>query len=219
MANRMFQNFFSTMVRGYVHLAGKISLTTAVKASKVTQGLTVTAASFGSAGNSITVAFTGGATAGAEVVTVSGKAISVQVEDGVSTVTQVRTAMNAAAACAALVATTGTNTSKVAVASALPLLGGVDGVSACAVNGVSCARTGVGQYTVTLEDPYTALESCQLTLKAATPVDLVPQVLSDDVASAKTIVFSLLAGATPTEVAADAVVNFSAVLRNSSLSK
>lgn len=220
MANRLFQTLFQTMVRGYVHLAGKISLVTAVKATKVTQGLTLTAVDFGIGGNDITIAFTGGATAGAEVVSVSGKAISVQIESGVSTVTQVRTALQAAGAATALAVTTGTSGSAVATAAAVSLTGGVDGVSTQAINGVaSVARTGVGEYTVTLADQYSALESCNLTLKAATAVDLVPQIKSHDVAGAKTIVFRLLAGATATEVAAACEVHFSAVLRNSSLLK
>src|SRR5579872_3306676 len=57
-------------------------------ASKVTQGLTLTAvANLGASGNSITIAFTGGGTAGSEVVTVTGQAISVQIQSGTSTVT------------------------------------------------------------------------------------------------------------------------------------
>ncbi len=101
-------------------------------ASKVTQGLTLTAvANLGAGGNAITIAFTAGAVAGSEVVTVTGNAISVQISTGVSTVTQVRTAMQAAAACTALVTTTGTSSSTVATASALPLLGGVTGGIFC----------------------------------------------------------------------------------------
>jgi len=97
-------------------------------ASKVTQGLTLTAvAQQGAGGNSITIAFTGGAVAGSEVVTVTGQAISVQISGGVSTVTQVSTAMQASAACTALVTTTGTSASTVAVASAVSLSGGVTG--------------------------------------------------------------------------------------------
>lgn len=97
-------------------------------ASKAIGGVTYTAvANLGSSGNNITVAYTGGATAGAEVVTVVGNAISVQIEDGVSTITQVRTAVNAAAAAAALVTATGTSATVVAVASAVALEGGIDG--------------------------------------------------------------------------------------------
>lgn len=99
-------------------------------ATKVTQGLTLTAVATNRSGNLITIAFTGGATAGAEVVTVTGNAISVQIETGVSTVTQVRTAMQAAAACTALVTTTGTSASTVATASAVFLTGGITGGAA-----------------------------------------------------------------------------------------
>lgn len=48
----------------------------------------------GAGGNSITVAFTDGATAGSEVVSVVGTDISVQIEDGVSTLQEVITAIN-----------------------------------------------------------------------------------------------------------------------------
>lgn len=97
-------------------------------ASKVTQGLTLTAvANLGASGNSITIAFTGGGTAGAEVVTVIGNAISVQIQSGTSTVTQVRTALQASPAATALVTTTGTSASTVSTAGATNLLGGVTG--------------------------------------------------------------------------------------------
>lgn len=97
-------------------------------AAVTTQGLTLTAvANLGSSGNSITIAFTGGGTAGSEVVTVTGNAISVQIQSGTSTVTQVRTAMQASTACTALVTTTGTSSSTVATAAATPLTGGING--------------------------------------------------------------------------------------------
>lgn len=91
-------------------------------------GVTYTAvANLGAGGNSITVAYTAGGTAGAEVVTVTGTAISVQIESGVSTITQVRTAVNAAAAAAALVTATGTSGTAVSSATATALTGGVTG--------------------------------------------------------------------------------------------
>ena len=218
MANRLFQQFFHSFTRKLVGLHGQISIVQAVQATKVTQGLTLTSVAFGTSGNSITVAFTGGATAGAEVVSVSGNAISVQIQTGVSTVTQVRTAMQAAAACTALVTTTGTSSSTVATAAAVSLTGGIDGVASSTIAGASAARTGVGEYTVTLTDAYQAVLSCQLTVMAATAVDLVPQIKSVDVVSAKTVVFRTLAGATATEVAAPLTVNFGLLLRDSTIS-
>lgn len=72
-------------------------------ASKVIQDLTYTADTAGSNGNLITIDYTPGATAGAEVVTVVGTAISVQIETGVSTATQVKAAVDGFPAAAALV--------------------------------------------------------------------------------------------------------------------
>lgn len=96
------------------------------KATKVIQDLTYTAKKPGSARNSITVAYTGGATAGAEVVSVVGNAISVQIENGVSTATQIKTAVDASGAAAALVSVTisGTAGNAQAVAAAANLAGG-----------------------------------------------------------------------------------------------
>lgn len=95
-------------------------------------GVTYTAvAAQGAGGNAITVAYTGGGTAGSEVVTVTAKAISVQIQSGTSTITQVRTAVNASTAAAALVTATGTSATVVTTASATALTGGVTGGIAC----------------------------------------------------------------------------------------
>ena len=69
----------------------------------ILQDLTYSSAGTLYSPSSITVAYTGGATAGAEVVTVTGPAISVQIQTGVSTATQVQTAINASVAALALV--------------------------------------------------------------------------------------------------------------------
>lgn len=99
-------------------------------ASLTLGGVTYTAvANLGAGGNAITVAYTSGGTAGSEVVTVTGNAISVQIQSGTSTITQVRTAVNAAAA--ALVTATGTSATVVTTASATPLTSGVTGGIFC----------------------------------------------------------------------------------------
>ena len=67
----------------------------AVAASKIIQDLTFTAVAAGVGGNAITIAYTGGATAGSEVVSVISNAISVQIEDGVSDADQVKAAYDA----------------------------------------------------------------------------------------------------------------------------
>jgi hypothetical protein len=66
----------------------------------------------GTAGNSITVSYTTGGTAGSEVVTVSGTAISIKIQSGTSTASQVLAAFNNSAPALALCSAsiTGVNT-------------------------------------------------------------------------------------------------------------
>lgn len=101
---------------------------TETRASLVTQGITLTAQpGFGANGNNITIAFTAGATAGAEIVTVVGTAVSVQIATGVSTVTQVVTALNATTSAAKpYLSATGVSASTVSTAGALNLASGAN---------------------------------------------------------------------------------------------
>lgn len=103
---------------------------TATAATLTKGGVTYTAVATDNTGNLITVAYTAGGTAGAEVVTVVGNAISAQIESGVSTITQVRTAVNASVAAAALVTATGTSGTAVTTATASALTGGITGGAA-----------------------------------------------------------------------------------------
>jgi len=66
-----------------------------VPASLVIQDLTIAADTPGSFLNGVTVEYTGGGTAGSEVVSLAGLALSVQIESGVSTATQIAAALNA----------------------------------------------------------------------------------------------------------------------------
>lgn len=75
-------------------------------ASVTIQDITYTAVSIGSVLGTITVAYTGGGTAGSEVVTVVGNAISIKIQSGVSTATQIRTAFNLVSAATALATST-----------------------------------------------------------------------------------------------------------------
>lgn len=104
-----------------------VSVPTSTAAALTLGGVTYTAVATDNSGNLISVAYTGGATAGAEVVTVVGKAISVQIENGVSSITQVRTAVNLSAPAALLVTATGTSATAVSTASAQFLSGGITG--------------------------------------------------------------------------------------------
>lgn len=67
------------------------------------QDLLYTAVDVYTDGNLISITYTGGAVAGSEVVTVVGNAISVQIESGVSTATQILTAIEASVDADALV--------------------------------------------------------------------------------------------------------------------
>lgn len=75
----------------------------AVKASLKIQDITYTAKTAGTAGNSITINYNSGGTAGSEVVGVSGSAITVTMQDGVSTAAQIVTAITNSVPAIALV--------------------------------------------------------------------------------------------------------------------
>ena len=84
----------------------------------------------------------------------------------------------------------------------------------------SVARTAQGVFTVTMQDVYPTLLAAVATAQLATAADIVAQVgTSTLTANGKTIVVSLLAGATATDVAADANnrVNLLLILKNSSV--
>lgn len=93
------------------------------------------------------------------------------------------------------------------------------GGAATKVNGLgwSVAKTTTGVYTITLEDSYVSLIACNVSVMAATAVDLVAQIKSHDVVSAKTIVIDLNAGATPTEPSAVTLIHFIAMLSNTTV--
>lgn len=112
----------------------------AAKASLLVQGtMLLTADTAGTAGNSIRFRFTGGATAGSEIVSVSVNDISVQIEDGVSNFAQIKTAIEADAPAAALVdvSFTGPSTATKALVASMDsytnLSGGLAAASAAVV--------------------------------------------------------------------------------------
>ena len=78
---------------------------TAVKASLQIQDLTFTAVTAGTGGNAITIAYTDTGTQGAEAVTVVGSAISVDIEDGVSTAEDIKAKLDDSTAARALSST------------------------------------------------------------------------------------------------------------------
>jgi hypothetical protein len=181
-------------------------------------GVSGTAVIMGTEGNSITLAYTTGGTAGAEVVTVSGNAISVQIESGVSTITQVRTALNASVAAAALATFTGTSATTVAAAAATSFSSGADTTFTYVQGlgqGITLTQTGTGVFVATLPNKYNALLGATFTLgRASGAVDLTFQIASESVASAKTVTFRSLTGATPTNPAVSDVLYIAFDLRN-----
>lgn len=78
----------------------------AVKASLVVQDITYEAVKGGQDGNDISIEYENTATAGSETVTVTGNAIVIGIESGVSTATQVKTAFDAEADATALATAT-----------------------------------------------------------------------------------------------------------------
>lgn len=88
--------------QGYLVIIPRLQ-NTAVSANIQIQDINYQAIATGTSGNSITIAYTTGAVAGAEVVSVVGNAISVQIASGVSTAAQIAAAIAAAAPASALV--------------------------------------------------------------------------------------------------------------------
>lgn len=138
-----------------------------VAAFLAVQDLTYTADLRGTAGNSITIAYTGGGTAGAEVVTVVGTAISVQIQSGVSTGTQVKTAVDASVAASALisVAVTGTGSNAQVTAAVTPLAGGIASEVDIVANTVTIPSHG---YTLGLKGQLTTTGTLPAGLSLAT---------------------------------------------------
>lgn len=102
-------------------------VTPEVKATANIQDLRFDSKLDGSLGNAITIEYIAGGTAGAEVVTVLANAITVEIEDGVSTAVQIKTAVEADLDANALVLITllGAGTETQAIQAETSLVGGV----------------------------------------------------------------------------------------------
>lgn len=98
----------------------------AVKSLLVVQDITYTAKKGGESGDDISIEYLAGGTAGSEVVTVTNNKISVQIDTGVSTATQVNTAIGGSAAALALItrAITGVGATAQVAAAETNLAGG-----------------------------------------------------------------------------------------------
>lgn len=211
MATSFTQSAYNNYIHNQSGMQGFMALQAPVLSFVTDQGMTYTAVALGPAGDGITITLTAGGTAGAEVVTVVGRAISVQIEDGVTTQTQLKTAIDASAPAHALISVAvASGATPVDAATAVTTSGGAYLVaSSYCPWASSVTHTGTGQITIVLVDAFVALVNIQAQLLAATAVDLVPQIKSADVASTKTIVLSLLTGATPTNPTAAATLYLS----------
>lgn len=71
------------------------------------------------------------------------------------------------------------------------------------LNAAAVAKTGTGEYTVTLDRKYKSLYNCQVSFESDTDVDITLQIDAIDVAgtsAAKTVVIKTMVGAVPTDV-------------------
>jgi hypothetical protein len=100
------------------------------RAALVLADITYTAKVLGTIGNSITIQYIAGGTAGSETVTVAGTAITVAIANGASTAAQIETALAASAAASSLATIVVTGTPGNAQSTMLtpsPLVGGTSG--------------------------------------------------------------------------------------------
>jgi hypothetical protein len=117
----------------FIALSGGAAAAAAVV---ILQDLTFTSPATGTGGNAVSITYTTGAVAGAEVVTVNGSAVSIQISNGVSTATQIRAAFIAVPAAVALstctISGTGSNAQK--TVNAAPMTGAVAGTQPASPN-------------------------------------------------------------------------------------
>lgn len=105
-ANAIFsQNPNPIQTQGYLVIIPR-NLLTPVKANVQVQDVNYEAIASGTGGNSVTIAYTTGGTAGSEAVSVVGSAITIQIASGLSTADQVAAAINGSVAASALVLAT-----------------------------------------------------------------------------------------------------------------
>lgn len=222
MADRQYRNGFYTFEKQLVALVGKHEVdTSGAFASLVNQGLTYTAVEIGAAGNDITIALIDpSANNESLAINVTGTDIVVTLAtDGggsiTTTATQLQTALAADPDVTALVTVTGTGGSPLNALAEDNLENGADYAETASKFGYSLAQIGTGEYRITLEDKYTALLGAFFSVLDAGDTDKVVQVKSETVATTKLITFKVLAGSTPTNLAADDVLYVQLNLRNS----
>lgn len=228
MASRLFVSQFNySFEKMLVELVGKFTQSVAAAKARLALGATTaTALSFGSAGNSITIALVDpGAASQSLSISVVGTAITVHLatDSGsaiTSTYTQIKTAINADVSASALVTVSGTDATVATALAATPLAGGADSTFTdnLPIPAMAMSRVSTGLYRVTLSDKYMALLSAQLTLISSSLTDLQLQVKSEDVAASKQIdinVYAIGSGSPVlTDLAAGMAITVDLKLRN-----
>lgn len=220
MANRRFEQHCYSLVKKIVHIFARATFIKATAATVSIQDLTYTAAAVGTGGNLINITYVDTGTAGSEVVNVTGNDIEIEIEDGVSTATQVKTAFDLSGPATALasVAVTGTGGNAQVEEAQTFLISAVD--DEFVVNegpGVeSISVLGTGHYSINLDDSYMAIVGADVSIQKASAADLIAQVVSADVVTNKEVIFKTLATATATKPLTDDVVYIHLTLRNSS---
>jgi len=100
-------------------------------------------------------------------------------------------------------------------------IGAAGVVSSVSGYGYSAARTAAGLYTITLEDAYPELVSCQLTMQATVASDIVGQVVgsSIDTASGGTVDIRTHAAGVDADPDATDVIHFVLHMKNTSVAR
>lgn len=176
---RYFEQFSGSLVKKLTHIVGRFLFTQEVAASVAIQDLTYTAFVPGDAGNLISIEYIAGGTAGAEGVVVTGNKITVQIEDGVSTASEVKTAIENDTDADALVVVTVTGVGGDAqdVEAETFLTGGVDlALEKIEAPGFDLVRTDEGEFKAILEDNYASVLFAKLELNSPSNQDLLTQV-------------------------------------------
>lgn len=98
------------------------------KADVTIQDLNYQAVNVGADANNITIEYVGGGTAGSEVISLNGTEVTIQIEDGVSTAQQIKTAVEGTISVAAnvVVIIIGSGSNPQVIEGPTPLSGGVD---------------------------------------------------------------------------------------------
>jgi hypothetical protein len=79
--------------------------------------------------------------------------------------------------------------------------GAASAITAVGLSGAAIARTGTGLYTITLQDKYTALLNCSITMKSALASDIQAQIVSADTTAAiPTIVIRTVVAGVATDI-------------------